>query len=101
MAHEASQPEQWLDSTDILIVDPPRKGLSPAVVDGLTRQTAHGDLPTLIVYVSCSFKSLRRDCDALLASNKWTLSSATAFLFFPGTDSIETLTLFTRTSVDK
>jgi hypothetical protein len=35
------------------------------------------------------------DTDALLAGG-WKLSSCSAFFFFPGTDSIETLAVFDR-----
>ncbi|GFH26720.1 S-adenosyl-L-methionine-dependent methyltransferases superfamily [Haematococcus lacustris] len=51
--------------------------------------------PRRILYLSCGFRSLQRDCAALLGAAgrppSWRLVSACALLFFPGVDSIETL----------
>lgn len=93
----------------VLVVDPPRKGLDPAVLDLLLQAdadnssssssrssegTALGSVKRL-VYLSCGFDALRRDADALLAGG-WRVSAAEGFLFFPGTDTIETLVVFDR-----
>jgi hypothetical protein len=48
-----------------------------------------------LAYVSCGFAALRRDAAALRAGG-WTLASARAFAFFPGTDALETLAIFVR-----
>ena len=48
-----------------------------------------------LIYLSCGFKALMGDTDALLAAG-WRLSSCQAYFFFPGTDSIETLAVFDR-----
>lgn len=58
---------------------------------------ADGNLPQTLIYLSCGFSALMRDCDALLASGQWRLVHAHAFLFFPGTDSLETLAVFQTT----
>lgn len=52
-------------------------------------------LPSRLVYLSCGFRALQHDLRALLGGG-WSLRSATAFLFFPGTDALETLVLLTR-----
>lgn len=49
-----------------------------------------------LIYLSCGWTSFVRDSDALCASGKWHLVSAKAFVFFPGTDSIETLAIFEK-----
>jgi hypothetical protein len=54
-----------------------------------------GDLHTLI-YLSCGYEALERDTRALLACGAWEVASVEAFLFFPGTDSLETLVVFRR-----
>ena len=48
-----------LEGADVAIVDPPRKGLEPEVVEGLI--TAR---PARLVYVSCDPDALRRDLEA-------------------------------------
>lgn len=50
----------------------------------------------MLVYLSCGFPAFVRDCDTLLESGAWKLHHAEAFLFFPGTDSIETLAIFIK-----
>lgn len=53
-------------------------------------------MPQRLLYLSCEFEALRRDMQALTGCGRWRLSHAEAFLFFPGTDSIETLAIFDR-----
>ena len=85
----------YLSKSDILVVDPPRKGLEEpvlaALVDKWTKQ-----LPRLVVYVSCGFDAFQRDCNAMLESGRWTLEHAEGHLLFPGSDAIETLAFFVR-----
>jgi tRNA/tmRNA/rRNA uracil-C5-methylase (TrmA/RlmC/RlmD family) len=47
------------------------------------------------VYLSCGYAALERDATALVAAG-WRLASARAFVFFPGTDALETLAVFER-----
>ena len=49
-----------------------------------------------LVYMSCGWTSFVRDSNALTGSGHWQLMSAKAFVFFPGTDSLETLAMFKR-----
>ena len=102
---------------DVLVVDPPRKGLEDDVLaelckpfnpkqpnvespnmltidDYLVNWT--NDVQTLI-YVSCGFDALARDSEKLLSSQGgWKLESATGFVLFPGSNHVETLCVFKR-----
>lgn len=94
--HYASGPvKEHLDlldtETDLVIVDPPRKGLDPALLEKLCSQTNVKRL----IYVSCGWQSFERDCEMLL-KNDWKIVHAASFLFFPGTNHIEILAVFDR-----
>lgn len=82
---------------DVLIVDPPRKGLENEVISQLTTPD-NGDLQSIkrIVYVSCGFDAFERDLAQLAANDKWHIVHAQAFVLFPGSDHIETLAIFDR-----
>ena len=78
---------------EVILVDPPRKGLEEPVVRSLcTLSNAN-----LLVYVSCGFEAFRRDCSSLLESGQWKLDHAEGHLLFPGSDAIETLAFFRST----
>lgn len=79
-----------LDETDLVIVDPPRKGLE----SGLINQLMKLPIGIQLIYISCGWDSFKRNCDQLLEG--WKLEKAQGYLFFPGTNSIETLALFTK-----
>lgn len=76
--------EPW----DVVVVDPPRKGLDREFLEALCTAKQGKRL----IYVSCGWESFKRDC-ALLASS-WKLSKAELFLFFPGTEHLEVLAIF-------
>lgn len=73
------------------VVDPPRKGLEPSLLEALCKAG-----PQKLVYLSCGFPAFKRDCAALLGSGHWGIESARCFLFFPGTNSVETLAVFSK-----
>ena len=77
------------DNPDVVIVDPPRKGLERAVVEALCKPAPGRRL----IYISCGWESFQRDCERLLKGG-WKLTHAEAFLFFPGSDHLETLAIF-------
>lgn len=79
----------------VLIVDPPRKGLDDEVVDYLC-QNGWRTL-NLVVYVSCGFQAFQRDCNSMLDSGHWKLEFAEGYLLFPGSDAIETCAFFVPT----
>jgi 23S rRNA (uracil1939-C5)-methyltransferase len=74
----------------VVIVDPPRKGLEPELLNVLARR-----LPERLIYVSCGLASFLREAE-VLASSGLVLESATAYDLFPYTPHIETLALFRR-----
>lgn len=102
---------------DVIIVDPPRKGLEEEVLLQLCKphnpnqdytedpmflngprysQNWANDAQTLI-YVSCGFDGLARDCDQLLKGNAgWRLESSTGYVLFPGSNHVETVAVFRR-----
>lgn len=99
-----SAPEQWLGGATVAIVDPPRKGLEKTLLEYLCSLGKEkggggggntGSLKRLI-YMSCGWAALERDCSALLDSGAWELAAAEVFLFFPGADHIETLVVLNR-----
>lgn len=91
VAAAGSDPERWCRGAEVVVLDPPRKGLEPALLSWLCSAGAAAAGVRRVVYLSCGFAALRRDCAALLASGRWRLAHAEAFLFFPGADHVETL----------
>ena len=79
-----------IDHQEIIIVDPPRKGLDIALLEAINRADSVEEL----WYMSCGWKSFQKDCKSL--EEKWELKKAFGYLFFPGTNHIETLALFKR-----
>jgi 23S rRNA (uracil1939-C5)-methyltransferase len=88
---EEVMPELEL-SPDIVILDPPRGGLSKTVLDSVV------DLgPDLIAYISCDPATLARDIQRL-DKKGYRLEESTPFDMFPQTYHIESLNLIHRTS---
>lgn len=103
---------------DVIIVDPPRKGLDEAVLAQLTTKVnpnqLYAEKPTLLshlprhtvnwtndartlIYVSCYFDSLARDLDQILGSQAgWKLESASGYVLFPGSNHVETVVVLRR-----
>lgn len=79
-----------LPAPDVIVADPPRKGLGRALVDALV---AAG--PQRIVHVACDPAALARDV-ALFAGHGWRLERLRAFDAFPMTQHLECVALFTR-----
>lgn len=77
-------------NVDICIVDPPRKGLSPFMVEALLRLK-----PQKIVYVSCNPDTLARDL-SLLQSTYAPTSPVYPFNMFPRTSHVESVVCLTR-----
>ena len=69
---------------DVIVVDPPRKGLSPAAAEAVAAMA-----PARIVYVSCDPATLARDVKAL--SPAYALTRAEAVDMFPRTHHVETV----------
>jgi tRNA/tmRNA/rRNA uracil-C5-methylase (TrmA/RlmC/RlmD family) len=80
-----------LEQAEVLLVDPPRKGLDPELKAALG---AHA--PSRLIYLSCGFDAFEREVP-LLAQAGLTLRELTPVALFPHTPHVETLALFTRT----
>ena len=79
---------------DVVVVDPPRKGLNADTIEALSRMA-----PRRIVYVSCDPATLARDV-ALLKERGYTLQSATAADLFPRCAHVETVVLLSKGEID-
>ena len=74
-----------LKNAEVVIVDPPRKGIEAFLKAEICRSSAKQ-----LIHISCSWKSFQRDCLYFL-ENGWTIEKAEAYLFFPGSDEVEIL----------
>jgi tRNA/tmRNA/rRNA uracil-C5-methylase (TrmA/RlmC/RlmD family) len=77
------------DGADVVIADPPRKGLDAALIDALVERP-----PQRFVYVSCGLAALVKDIARLTANGALRLAALTAFNLFPFTEHVETVALF-------
>ena len=77
---------------DVVVVDPPRKGLNADTIEALSRMA-----PRRIVYVSCDPATLARDV-ALLKERGYALNTARAADLFPRCAHVETVVLMSRVS---
>jgi tRNA/tmRNA/rRNA uracil-C5-methylase (TrmA/RlmC/RlmD family) len=80
-----------LEGADVVIVDPPRKGLDAELADALRASP-----PARLVYASCSLASFLRDAERLAAGGRLRLAALEAFACFPYTEHAETLAVFAR-----
>ncbi len=76
---------------DVVIVDPPRKGLEAALLDRLVARP-----PGRLLYVSCDLASLRRDAARLCAGGVLRLAGLEAWNLMPYTGHVETVATFER-----
>jgi len=75
---------------DVLLLDPPRTGVSGAALAGVLRLGAQR-----VVYVSCDVATLARDLRRLLEAH-YDLTSLRAFDFFPNTPQVEAVVVLDR-----
>ena len=80
------------DHVDLVVVDPPRPGLSPEAIAWINRLT-----PDTIIYVSCNPATLARDLKLFLQA-PYALEAIEPFDLFPNTYHVESLTLLHRTT---
>lgn len=71
------------NKANVVVVDPPRKGLTVPMRQALCKAALHH-----LIYISCGWESFQRDALELLAAG-WHIENAEAFLFFPGSNHIE------------
>ncbi len=80
-----------LGSADSVIVDPPRRGLGPELVDAIL---AHP--PAQLVYASCGLDAFLRETARWLDAGVLELRRLECFALFPYTEHVETLAVFAR-----
>jgi len=85
------------EGADVLVVDPPRKGLEREVLAILCdpmdprAATVH-----TLCYISCGFAALQAELPVLVQQGGWRLESSQGFALFPGSDHVETLCVLRR-----
>jgi tRNA/tmRNA/rRNA uracil-C5-methylase (TrmA/RlmC/RlmD family) len=75
----------------VVIADPPRKGLDPELTEYLSQYP-----PERFVYVSCGLESFLNDTARLTSHGKIRLAALTAFNLLPFTEHVETVARFER-----
>jgi 23S rRNA (uracil1939-C5)-methyltransferase len=77
-------PRVLAQGADVIILDPPRAGCAPAVIDAIA--ALKGEVTVL--YASCDARSLSRDLTRLVAAG-FTLTDVATFDMFPHTPHVE------------
>ena len=77
---------------DVIVIDPPRKGVEPAVIDAIAKAG-----PRRVVYVSCNVATQARDA-ALLCQQGYKLDQVQPVDMFCWTSGVECVASFTRIS---
>jgi tRNA/tmRNA/rRNA uracil-C5-methylase (TrmA/RlmC/RlmD family) len=78
-------------AAQVVIVDPPRKGLDAQLRESLTLRP-----PQRLIYVSCGLEAFQEDAAMLTAGGAMRLTSLQAFNLMPYTEHVETLAVFER-----
>jgi 23S rRNA (uracil1939-C5)-methyltransferase len=76
---------------NVVIADPPRKGLDRALLEHLCEHA-----PERLIYVSCGLESLLGDTAQLTSRGRLRLADLTAFNLMPFTEHVETVACFER-----
>lgn len=87
----AGSAARMAEGMDVVIADPPRKGLDPELTRALASQP-----PARFIYVSCGLDSFLNDARVLLAAGGLRLTALTAYSLLPFTDHVETVARFER-----
>ena len=83
----AAQPNSGLPHPDVVFLDPPREGSTPACIDAVTAMK-----PKRVVYVSCIPETLARDLTHLTRRG-WKALKIQPVDMFPHTEHVETVCL--------
>ena len=78
---------------DVVIADPPRKGLDQELLGALSKTP-----PERFIWVSCGLDAFLTQSEELLGLGNLKLSTLEIFALFPFTEHMETLTVFERRS---
>ena len=92
LAGEAGAHAGAIDAAEVVIADPPRKGLEPQLLDALCARP-----PARVALVSCNLTAGLREVRRLREAGL-TLSALTPYALFPHTDHVETVALFERST---
>jgi 23S rRNA (uracil1939-C5)-methyltransferase len=87
----AGEAREIASGVDVVIADPPRKGLDEPLTDFLRDAP-----PARFVYVSCGLDSLIQDTARLTSGGKLRLAALTAYNLIPFTEHVETVARFER-----
>ena len=89
---EVVLPKMVLDGLrpDVIVVDPPRKGLDPNVINAIAEAS-----PKRLVYISCNPATQARDA-ALLLDHGYEIRKIQPVDMFPYTSHVETVVLMSR-----
>ena len=80
-----------IDAADVVICDPPRRGLEEPLLGRLAALP-----PSRLVLVSCNLSAFLREAETLARAGRTRLAALAAFALFPFTDHVETVALFER-----
>ena len=81
-----------LDQADVVLLDPPRRGLDAELLDALCERAPGASLR--VVYLSCGLDSLLSDSERLLGAGGMRLMALEAYALFPYSEHVETLAFF-------
>jgi len=90
VTERAETAREHIEQAYVVVVDPPRSGLDPAVIQGFLESG-----PPLLLYVSCLAESLARYLVDLLEAG-YTLEHLELFDFYPQTYHVELLAVLRR-----
>jgi tRNA/tmRNA/rRNA uracil-C5-methylase (TrmA/RlmC/RlmD family) len=88
VAGEAAAAADLVAGADVVVADPPRRGLDASVLDALAASP-----PRLFLYVSCGLDSFEAQCARLVAGGL-RLAGLSVYDLFPNTEHVETLARF-------
>ena len=78
------------EKPDVIVIDPPRKGIDPLTIDAMVKMA-----PKRLVYVSCDPATMARDVQ-ILTQNGYRAEACKAYDLFPRTFHVESVMLMTR-----
>src|SRR5262249_12595558 len=90
VAEKLNEVKHSLSKVDLVVLNPPRKGMQPAALETLLAVKA-----TAIIYVSCRPQSLARDLDRLVQAG-YKIALLQPFDMFPQTEQVETVVRLER-----
>ena len=90
VAAKVTELKRVLKQVDLVVVNPPRKGLQPEAIEAVLAVTA-----AKLIYVSCHPNSLARDLDRLVADG-YHVRAVQPFDMFPQTEEVETVVVLQK-----